>query len=436
MEDGPALRNQVNPTSTSFNAWDRPSSGRDELGGQAEPLASEGAQTPALDEQDVKTALNAYRQRLQTVIENAPIILWAIDNDGNITLSEGAGLQPLSTRSGELVGQNVSDLYGHLPGMQTAISRALSGEDVSSTVELGDVVLDVRSKPLFDDSGTQVGSMGVATDVTQRVRAQESLARARDELEQRVNERTAELSSLNVGLQREITQRQRAEQELLDDHNALVYLLKAHERDRQLTAYELHDGLVQQIAAAVMHVDVLSRSADPTLAEQVAGIQQILRDAVAEARRLIGGLRPPMIDELGVMAALEYLVEQTRAKGLKVRWRHDVQFERLPPLLEATVFRIVQEALHNVIRHSGSPRVQVTLRQVGEQIRIEVRDWGTGFDARKAAHGRYGLRGIRERARLLGGRASIRSFPDRGTRIRVTLPVAHSMSVAEGAARI
>ena len=100
-----------------------------------------------------------------------------------------------------------------------------------------------------------------------------------------------------------------------------------------------------------------------------------------------------------------------------------VQFDRLEPLLEATVYRIVREAVTNLNRHSQSDRSEIRLTQVGDRLQIEIEDWGIGFDPAGVGKDRFGLQGIRERARLLGGRAVISSAPGKGTRVFVDLPV-------------
>jgi signal transduction histidine kinase len=137
---------------------------------------------------------------------------------------------------------------------------------------------------------------------------------------------------------------------------------------------------------------------------------------------MISGLRPPIIDEQGVAGAVDYLVSEFNARGMAVRFTHDMPAERLFPDLETTIFRIVQEALANAARHSGAKQVEVHIGQRDGTIRIEVRDRGVGFDPEAVAEGHFGLEGIRERARLAGGLATITSSLGHGTRVVVELP--------------
>jgi signal transduction histidine kinase len=137
---------------------------------------------------------------------------------------------------------------------------------------------------------------------------------------------------------------------------------------------------------------------------------------------MISGLRPPIIDEQGVAGAVDYLVSEFNARGMAIRFTHDMPTDRLFPDLETAIFRIVQEALANVERHSQSKLAEVHVGQRDGTIRIVVRDCGVGFDPDSVAEGHFGLEGIRERARLAGGSASVQSAKGKGTEVVVELP--------------
>ena len=150
----------------------------------------------------------------------------------------------------------------------------------------------------------------------------------------------------------------------------------------------------------------------------------LVRQAHSEARRLISGVRPPILDESGILAAIAHLIEeQSVDHGPKIRFQSKVQFRRLAPVLENVLYRIVQEGLTNALRHSKSDRVEISLRQRGEVIRVAIRDYGVGFDPKAVRGGCFGLAGIRQRAKLLGGKCRIQSKPGAGTTISVELPL-------------
>jgi PAS domain S-box-containing protein len=233
-----------------------------------------------------------------------------------------------------------------------------------------------------------------------------------------------------VAIFRDDTERRQAELALESERKFLRHLIHTQDRDRQLTAFDLHDGVVQLMTGALMRLEAYRGK--PTEARQNDELQtaiDLVREAIEEARRMIGGLRPPAIDERGIVGAIEYLADPAnRDDNLRVEFVHGVQFNRLNALQESTIFRIVQEALHNAARHSGSSRARVTLEQQGDVLSLEIRDWGKGFDSQTRSLRRFGLRGIEERSRLLGGTARIESAPDQGTAVRVTLPLKSDFS--------
>ncbi|HEX4143290.1 MAG TPA: response regulator [Pirellulales bacterium] len=229
-----------------------------------------------------------------------------------------------------------------------------------------------------------------------------------------------------AGAVRDITESKRIEEALRREQQLLRQLLNVHERERQLFAYEIHDGLSQQVTGSLMHLEASAQATDPSSAwarqEFEHGVR-LLREAVGEARRLLSGLRPPILDESGVVAAIEYLVNEVRQFVDEVKFSHNVHFKRLAPPLESAIFRIVQEALNNARLHAHASRVLVSLVQNDGQLRLEIADDGIGFDPQRVGDEHFGLQGIRERARLLDGRATIDSARRRGTRITIEFPL-------------
>jgi len=149
-------------------------------------------------------------------------------------------------------------------------------------------------------------------------------------------------------------------------------------------------------------------------------------ETIVELRRLIADLRPAALDELGVEAALASLVERHSSTGVEVDLFVDLGQDearaRYEPLLEDTVYRLVQESLNNAVRHGHARRAIVEVVEEAGKIRIRVADDGSGFDPKTAGGGGFGLLGMRERVNLTGGRFDVRSGED-GTTITATLPV-------------
>jgi PAS domain S-box-containing protein len=226
---------------------------------------------------------------------------------------------------------------------------------------------------------------------------------------------------------RNIDERRRAEEARLREYRTLKHLLQSSDHERQTIAYDIHDGLAQYLAGAIMQFEAYRHrlKRNPATAEQVFEVAlSLLRQGHFEARRLIAGVRPPVLDEAGVVEAIAHLInEQNRENGPQIEFISKVQFSRLVPILENSIYRICQEGLSNACKHSQSANVRIKLSQIEDRIRIDIRDWGTGFDPHQAKDNSFGLIGIRERVRLLGGKHRIQSNPGKGTRIVVELPI-------------
>jgi PAS domain S-box-containing protein len=287
--------------------------------------------------------------------------------------------------------------------------------------------VEEHGQGVYSEDGQLLYLEGAVFDITDRKVAEESLRAAHHGLERRVDERTEELREANELLLSEVAVRRKMEAALHNEKQFLKKTLDQHEADRRLTAYEIHDGLAQYVAGALMHFEAASRDrgpdSDDETDEQFELGLQLLRRTIDEARRLISGLRPPILDEQGIVSAVEYLInEQTDVSG-RVEFEVVEPFARLSPLLESTLFRIVQEALTNIGRHAGpGARTKINLHKDDDRIHLEIRDWGAGFDNTAVSNKAHGLRGIRERARLMGGNAAIHSKPGVGTLVVVEIP--------------
>jgi len=219
----------------------------------------------------------------------------------------------------------------------------------------------------------------------------------------------------------DITDLKRSESQLQRDQWVLRRLLEIQEKERQLISYEIHDGLAQYVASAIMHLEAAAH-AHPDSRELTDGIR-LVRAAAEEARRLIGGLRPPALDELGIVDAIESLVADARLEVPSITFEHRLPDDRLPPDVETTIFRIVQESLSNVRKHAAARKAEVQMIWQPEGIRVRVHDNGRGFDPSQVPTTRFGLEGIRQRCRLLGIEPTITSAPRKGTTVEVLLPV-------------
>ena len=207
---------------------------------------------------------------------------------------------------------------------------------------------------------------------------------------------------------------------------AVEQVLKLNDRERQLIAYEIHDGFVQQMLTALMQLDAYRWSVgdiQPNAEQKLDAVTDALRQGAAEARQLIERVRPPDLATAGLAGALRTLTQRvSQSAEISVELSIDQGFPRLAPESELAIYRIVQECLANVQRHSKSDRARVELKEGDRDLEIAVQDWGTGFNPDSVGTGHYGLVGVRDRARLIGGRTQIDSSLGQGTRLTLTLP--------------
>lgn len=230
----------------------------------------------------------------------------------------------------------------------------------------------------------------------------------------------------------DITQRKAQESRQREKRKTLKRLLESTDRDRELIACDVHDGLLQQMTGALMRLEAARRAIEKgksNPAEQLEAAALLVREAIQEARSLIDGVRPPDLDRVGLVAALNAFIEKTAENsGIEIKFFHEFSSRRISPHLEPIVYRIVQESLNNVWRHSKSEKALVELTLADEHVAITVRDWGVGFDPANVDEKRFGMASIRERGRLFGGTVTIDSAPSKGTTISVQLPLNKSLS--------
>ncbi|MGH3694890.1 MAG: GAF domain-containing sensor histidine kinase [Pseudonocardiaceae bacterium] len=226
----------------------------------------------------------------------------------------------------------------------------------------------------------------------------------------------------NAGLHDRLAEREEAMERFAEQ----IVLLQETERRR--LAGEIHDGISQRIVSLSFHLSAAADAVgtDPaSAAEQIARAQELAAGALDETRNAISGLRPPVLDDLGLAASLESLARSTPLPNVAV----DTVSTELPEHVETAVYRIAQEALQNIMKHAGAAHVQLRLSLAAGAVVLEVSDDGVGFDP-SAVPGRtgpmgYGLPGMQQRAELLGGQLTADSTPGRGTIVRLRVPITH-----------
>lgn len=352
---------------------------------------------------------DAARWRFRDLLELAPVAMWVSDHD-RIVFANRAAHQLFGVDPGrDLVGQSVHALIRTAgpDALRMHMAQVLQGAEQAPVV-LGSIVrpdgqqreVEIASTALPDHGGTVLQM--VITDVTQRLRDGREDARHR-----------AQLRQLSASV------------------------VEAREEERRRIARELHDELGQRLTALKMALASLRLDGlGDAERERVDAMFEMIDETVSAVRRIAGDLRPLMLDDLGLNAAIEALArEAARRLDIEVTVRLADDDVPLPGGAAIAVYRMVQEALTNVARHAQATGVHIALLHQGDEAVLTVRDNGIGFPTDASpADGRFGLLGIRERALMLGGRLEIDNPEGGGARITVRLPLDPAAAQAARAA--
>jgi signal transduction histidine kinase/ligand-binding sensor domain-containing protein len=260
----------------------------------------------------------------------------------------------------------------------------------------------------------------VAVFVAYRLRVRNFRSRSR-ELERQVTERTAELSQANLLLEGEMAERKRTQEALAQERTSAAV---AAERNR--LARELHDSATQSLYAVTLYADAATRLLSSGEVESAAGnlskLRSTAKEALGEMRMLIFELRPPVLEEQGLAAALEARLEAVEGRaGIKTELGVDGVVQP-PHDVEEGLYRIAVEALNNALRHAQARCISVSLRFESEAVTLIIADDGLGFDSATSRPGGVGLPGMTERAEQMGAVLAIDSQPGTGTTVRVSVP--------------
>jgi PAS domain S-box-containing protein len=345
--------------------------------------------------------------------------------DATVLEANRAALEGTGFTRREVIGRKLWEVWWHsLPEEQalakTSMATAAKGlavrEECQYALRDGSVrFLDRTLNPVQNERGEVVMIVASGLDITEH-------RQLRSMLEERVRERTGELEMKNVELMRQA--------EVVRELSAR--LLQIQDEERRRIARELHDSVGQMLAAVGMNIAQVHREAEllsPAAVKALEDNAGLMEQISSEIRTISHLLHPPLLDEVGLQSALQWYID-----GFSERSKIDVDLElpedfgRLPRNLEITLFRVVQECLTNIHRHSGSSTAAIRVARSENEVRLEVRDAGKGIPAETQAtmaSGKLsgvGLRGMHERLRQMGGQLEVRSNGS-GTLVFATLPI-------------
>jgi signal transduction histidine kinase len=321
------------------------------------------------------------------------------------------------------------------------VGRAMTeGNEVQEDVQLDGRTYVVWVAPFPGEGYANI----YGRDITERKRAEEALRQRTLELQQltetlnqQVKERTGELEVANEELRVEIDECVKADLALKESERNLRHLsmelLNAQEKERKAVAGEIHDSIGSSLAAIKFKVDnALLEIADksPEATSTLKSLSPVIQGAIDEARRIQMNLRPSMLDDLGLLATIRWLCRQFESTYSDIHIRPNIKIEEheVPDSLKTAIFRVLQEGLNNVAKHSKAKVVVVLLRKEDRAMRLTIQDYGQGFDVSKAQSAGgidlgFGLKSMRERTELSGGDFSIQSEVGKGTTLRAEWPL-------------
>jgi PAS domain S-box-containing protein len=367
--------------------------------------ANEELKIEIIQRQQVLESLQESEERFRLLVEGAKdYAIYMLEPKGHIVTWNTGAQRIKGYKPGEIIGQHISSFY--------------TTEDIKQ----GKPELELRvaaSEGRVEDEGWRVrkdGSLFWANVVTTALHDQVGQLRG------------------FAKVTRDITERKRAEETQRHTQERLQALsgklIEAQEAERRSIARELHDEIGQALTAVKINLQALPRSSNESdIASPLLESISIVEVALQQVRNLSLDLRPSLLDDLGLVAALRWYVDrQSQRSGIIGELAAEPLETKLLPNLETTCFRIVQEALTNVVRYAQAKRVTVELWQQAAQLHLVIRDDGIGFDVQaareQATQGKsLGLLGMEERALLVGGQIHIKSVCQRGTEIRVCFPL-------------
>jgi PAS domain S-box-containing protein len=354
-------------------------------------LGANGSVRDMRDQERLEAELRHSESRYRFLVENSPDVVFSTDAEGRFTFMSDAIERMSGWPPEEMIGEHFSKIVGsqsdESASRWAALVREPSIEQIA-TQELrrpdgGTVPVEISAIGMVDEDGRFAGIHGSARDISERARLERELRRQAGEL--------------------------------------------AAGEERAHLARELHDSVTQ----ALFSMTLVARSIEMLLDRDVAAaraqlsqLRDLQREALAEMRALIFELRPGNLEQDGLTRALRTHTQALQGRiGLPVVVESTLA-ERLPLAIEEVLYRVAQEALHNVVKHAGARQVRVEVERTGQGVRLRIEDDGKGFDPEAVADGHLGLAGMRARADKIGGRFSCRSEPGMGTTIEITVPEA------------
>ena len=381
--------------------------------------------------------LKMTKEIFKDIINFSPSVIFVKDLDGRFLFINHEDEKIFNIQCEELIGQKHNELWPERIAKKfeaqdkEVIKTGVNQVWEDSVTVKGENRTYITNKFLLFDSDRKPYALGgIATDITERKQTEKRLRKAQVELEKLVEKRMTELIKVNKKLKKEVKERIHIEKELIDYqkklHSLSSEMLLTEERERRRIAGELHDRIGHALAISKIKLEkIQSTISESNFASALEELHDLIEQTINDTRSLIFDLSPPILYELGLVAAVEWLIEKFQEDhGIRIEFDSKEQSDPIDKSLRFLLFRAIHELLLNSVRHGNAKNVRVSIKINTDQVSVDVADNGIGFNKselnlRTKKNIGFGLFSISERLKEYGGKIVIDSQPGNGTRVHL-----------------